>query len=203
MSKSEGGERGRSELRWDLRSPDDNPWCTKNHASFIQHSSPPTLELTNRDWNPPQTSSRPSWPSPKQSKLPLAWAMRPPKVRNPITLSAFPANQFPAATREAMSEAKLPLAYRDSCAGLLIPLNRCRYEEYYLPWKCEVRMEQHTTGRAGLAFSGKQLTCWGYRQKDTATRSANMTNSRSGLRRWTSWGRQRVVREAIEVELYL
>ncbi|CAG8978557.1 hypothetical protein HYALB_00012431 [Hymenoscyphus albidus] len=41
------------------------------------------------------------------------------------------------ATREAMSEAKLPLAYRDSCAGLLIPLNRCRYEEYYLPWKCE------------------------------------------------------------------
>ena len=44
-----------------------------------------------------------------------------------------------AATREAMSEARLPLAYRDSCANLLIPLNRCRYEEYYLPWKCEVR----------------------------------------------------------------
>ena len=44
-----------------------------------------------------------------------------------------------AATREQMSEARLPLAYRDSCANLLIPLNRCRYEEYYLPWKCEVR----------------------------------------------------------------
>jgi NADH dehydrogenase (ubiquinone) 1 beta subcomplex subunit 7 len=44
-----------------------------------------------------------------------------------------------AATREVMSEARLPLAYRDSCANLLIPLNRCRYEEYYLPWKCEVR----------------------------------------------------------------
>jgi hypothetical protein len=42
------------------------------------------------------------------------------------------------ATREAMSDARLPLAYRDGCAGLLIPLNRCRYEEYYLPWKCEV-----------------------------------------------------------------
>jgi len=42
------------------------------------------------------------------------------------------------ATREQMSEARLPLAYRDSCANLLIPLNRCRYEEYYLPWKCEV-----------------------------------------------------------------
>ena len=37
-----------------------------------------------------------------------------------------------------MSEAKLPLAYRDSCAGLLIPLNRCRVDTYYLPWKCEV-----------------------------------------------------------------
>jgi hypothetical protein len=42
------------------------------------------------------------------------------------------------ATREEMSAARLPLAYRDSCAHLLIPLNRCRYEEYYLPWKCEV-----------------------------------------------------------------
>ncbi|KAI5288473.1 hypothetical protein KEM52_001135 [Ascosphaera acerosa] len=39
------------------------------------------------------------------------------------------------ATREEMSQARLPLAYRDSCAHLLIPLNRCRYEEYYLPWK--------------------------------------------------------------------
>jgi NADH dehydrogenase (ubiquinone) 1 beta subcomplex subunit 7 len=38
-----------------------------------------------------------------------------------------------------MAEAKLPLAYRDSCAHLLIPLNKCRYDEYYLPWKCEVR----------------------------------------------------------------
>lgn len=49
-----------------------------------------------------------------------------------------------------MSAAKLPLAYRDSCAHLLIPLNRCRYEEYYLPWKCEVRgepvKEKTTTG---------------------------------------------------------
>ncbi|KAL7778181.1 hypothetical protein CFE70_004858 [Pyrenophora teres f. teres 0-1] len=41
------------------------------------------------------------------------------------------------ATRQEMSAAKLPLAYRDSCAHLLIPLNRCRVEEYYLPWKCE------------------------------------------------------------------
>ena len=47
-------------------------------------------------------------------------------------------NLPPEATREEMSAARLPLAYRDSCAHLLIPLNRCRHEEYYLPWKCEV-----------------------------------------------------------------
>lgn len=46
------------------------------------------------------------------------------------------------ATREEMSNARLPIAYRDSCAHLLIPLNRCRYEEYYLPWKCEVDKTQ-------------------------------------------------------------
>jgi len=47
-----------------------------------------------------------------------------------------------AASREAMSEAKIPLQYRDSCANLLIPLNKCRYNEYYLPWKCE--QERHS-----------------------------------------------------------
>ncbi|KAK4903840.1 hypothetical protein LTR66_017973 [Elasticomyces elasticus] len=45
-------------------------------------------------------------------------------------------NQIPA-TRQEMSEARLPMQYRDSCAHLLIPLNRCRQAEYYLPWKCE------------------------------------------------------------------
>ncbi|KAF2965615.1 hypothetical protein GQX73_g7962 [Xylaria multiplex] len=48
-------------------------------------------------------------------------------------------NCLPEATREEMREAKLPIAYRDSCANLLIPLNRCRVDTYYLPWKCEVR----------------------------------------------------------------
>jgi len=38
-----------------------------------------------------------------------------------------------------MRDAKLPLQYRDSCAHLLIPLNRCRFETWYMPWKCEVR----------------------------------------------------------------
>ncbi|KAI1466237.1 NADH-ubiquinone oxidoreductase B18 subunit-domain-containing protein [Daldinia caldariorum] len=43
---------------------------------------------------------------------------------------------FLEATREEMRDAKVPLPYRDSCANLLIPLNRCRFDTYYLPWKC-------------------------------------------------------------------
>ncbi|KAK6068066.1 NADH-ubiquinone oxidoreductase B18 subunit [Seiridium cupressi] len=50
---------------------------------------------------------------------------------------------LPKATREEMREAKLPLAYRDSCANLLIPLNRCRTDTYYLPWKCGVRANRN------------------------------------------------------------
>ena len=46
-----------------------------------------------------------------------------------------------------MSDARLPLAYRDSCAHLLIPLNRCRFEQYYLPWKCEVGVMRPRSGR--------------------------------------------------------
>lgn len=41
-------------------------------------------------------------------------------------------------TNQEMADARLPLAYRDKCAHLLVPLNRCRYDSYYLPWKCEV-----------------------------------------------------------------
>jgi hypothetical protein len=69
---------------------------------------------------------------------------RAPEYVLPITLtqlvtgSGIETDSTPEATREEMSAAKLPLPYRDSCAHLLIPLNRCRYEEYYLPWKCEV-----------------------------------------------------------------
>ncbi|CDP05403.1 unnamed protein product [Coffea canephora] len=41
------------------------------------------------------------------------------------------------ATQEEMVEAKVPIPYRDQCAHLLIPLNKCRQAEFYLPWKCE------------------------------------------------------------------
>jgi len=42
-----------------------------------------------------------------------------------------------SATPEAMKEHRIPIAYRDACAGLLIPLNVCRKETFSVPWKCE------------------------------------------------------------------
>jgi NADH dehydrogenase (ubiquinone) 1 beta subcomplex subunit 7 len=41
------------------------------------------------------------------------------------------------ATQKQMADARIPLEYRDYCAHLLIPLNKCRGETFYLPWKCE------------------------------------------------------------------
>jgi NADH dehydrogenase (ubiquinone) 1 beta subcomplex subunit 7 len=41
------------------------------------------------------------------------------------------------ATQEEMEAYRVPLAYRDYCAHLLIPLNVCRRETMYAPWKCE------------------------------------------------------------------
>ncbi|RLN10745.1 hypothetical protein BBJ28_00008896 [Nothophytophthora sp. Chile5] len=40
-------------------------------------------------------------------------------------------------SRQEMVEAKVPLHYRDTCAGALIPLNECRRETLFLPWKCQ------------------------------------------------------------------
>ncbi|CAM8936353.1 unnamed protein product [Rhodiola kirilowii] len=41
------------------------------------------------------------------------------------------------ATQQELVENKVPIPYRDQCAHLLIPLNKCRQSEFYLPWKCE------------------------------------------------------------------
>lgn len=46
------------------------------------------------------------------------------------------------ATNDEMKAARLDIAYRDYCAHLLIPLNKCRHETFYLPWKCG--HERHT-----------------------------------------------------------
>ncbi|ORY09006.1 NADH-ubiquinone oxidoreductase B18 subunit-domain-containing protein [Clohesyomyces aquaticus] len=63
------------------------------------------------------------------------------QIKEAVGISATSAPTAKA-TREEMSAARLPLPYRDSCAHLLIPLNRCRHEEFYLPWKCET--ERHS-----------------------------------------------------------
>ena len=41
------------------------------------------------------------------------------------------------ANRIEMKAAKIDLAYRDFCADLLIPLNKCRRHTFNMPWKCE------------------------------------------------------------------
>eukprot|EP00299_Pterocystis_sp_00344_P001517 c11366_g1_i1.p1 GENE.c11366_g1_i1~~c11366_g1_i1.p1 ORF type:complete len:112 (+),score=22.91 c11366_g1_i1:39-338(+) len=41
------------------------------------------------------------------------------------------------ATQAEMEAARIPLGWRDYCAHLLIPLNKCRTKELYLPWKCQ------------------------------------------------------------------
>ncbi|KAG9158298.1 hypothetical protein Leryth_000432 [Lithospermum erythrorhizon] len=51
------------------------------------------------------------------------------------------------ATQEEMVEAKVALAYRDQCAHLVIPLNKCRHAEFFLPWKCED--ERHVYEKCG------------------------------------------------------
>eukprot|EP00591_Stephanopyxis_turris_P010393 CAMPEP_0195522496 /NCGR_PEP_ID=MMETSP0794_2-20130614/20716_1 /TAXON_ID=515487 /ORGANISM="Stephanopyxis turris, Strain CCMP 815" /LENGTH=79 /DNA_ID=CAMNT_0040652263 /DNA_START=64 /DNA_END=303 /DNA_ORIENTATION=- len=40
-------------------------------------------------------------------------------------------------TEEQMARHKIPVAYRDYCAHLLIRLNKCREQSLYMPWKCE------------------------------------------------------------------
>lgn len=36
-----------------------------------------------------------------------------------------------------MKKHDIPLPYRDRCASLLVPLNKCRREGWFLPWNCE------------------------------------------------------------------
>lgn len=66
-----------------------------------------------------------------------------------------------AATRQEMSDARLPLAYRDSCASLLIPLNKCRVQNYYMPWTCVVCSR--------ISWKRARITC----EEDVGTRGDN------------------------------
>ena len=44
--------------------------------------------------------------------------------------------------KDELLAAKIPNCLWDNCVSLLIPLNKCRKENYYLPWTCNE--EKHT-----------------------------------------------------------
>mmetsp|Transcript_14151 Transcript_14151/g.17090 ORF Transcript_14151/g.17090 Transcript_14151/m.17090 type:complete len:95 (-) Transcript_14151:181-465(-) len=48
---------------------------------------------------------------------------------------------------EALKAAKIPLAFRDTCAHLLVGLNKCRRENFYSPNECG--HERHTYEECG------------------------------------------------------
>merc|ERR1712000_741017 len=62
-------------------------------------------------------------------------------------------------SQEEMEAARIPLEYRDYCAHLLVPLNKCRVETFYLPWKCSA--ERHIYERC-------QYVEWQRRVKEKA-----------------------------------
>lgn len=123
-----------------------------------------------------QSFSEPQHHQHRPAQLPLAAARLQPKMaletgETPRRMSLrpdlsssvtdAPLTASTGATREEMRDAKVPMQYRDSCAHLLIPLNRCRFETYYMPWKCEVRDARETRPNPGSrGWSGQRLQCW-------------------------------------------
>jgi hypothetical protein len=73
--------------------------------------------------------------------------------------------------QEEMDAARIPWAWRDYCAHLLIPLNKCRRQNAYMPWacghekhvyeKCEYKVRAAVT--AGYVFLGPACSCGGGR----------------------------------------
>jgi NADH dehydrogenase (ubiquinone) 1 beta subcomplex subunit 7 len=41
-------------------------------------------------------------------------------------------------SQEELNKTQIPLQWRDYCSHLLPALNKCRVDNYYLPWKCEM-----------------------------------------------------------------
>jgi NADH dehydrogenase (ubiquinone) 1 beta subcomplex subunit 7 len=39
-------------------------------------------------------------------------------------------------TQKELQNARIDLAYRDHCSHLLIPLNKCRRQTFYMPYEC-------------------------------------------------------------------
>ncbi|CAI5503971.1 unnamed protein product [Closterium sp. Naga37s-1] len=56
------------------------------------------------------------------------------------------APEKPLVSEEEMANARLSLGARDLCAHLLIPLNRCRTETMFAPWKCSDERHSYENG---------------------------------------------------------
>ncbi|RDB29881.1 NADH dehydrogenase [ubiquinone] 1 beta subcomplex subunit 7 [Hypsizygus marmoreus] len=46
------------------------------------------------------------------------------------------------ASQTELKQHRVPLGWRDSCSALLLPLNVCRKQTYYVTWECD--HERHT-----------------------------------------------------------
>uniref|UniRef100_A0A060TB56 NADH dehydrogenase [ubiquinone] 1 beta subcomplex subunit 7 n=1 Tax=Blastobotrys adeninivorans TaxID=409370 RepID=A0A060TB56_BLAAD len=40
-------------------------------------------------------------------------------------------------SEDEMRKNDIPLPWRDRCASLLVPLNKCRREGWFMPWNCQ------------------------------------------------------------------
>jgi NADH dehydrogenase (ubiquinone) 1 beta subcomplex subunit 7 len=70
--------------------------------------------------------------------------------------------------QEEMDAAKLPWAWRDYCAHLLIPLNKCRRMHAYMPWEChhEKHVYEKCQYKVGAAASYEAQYCAGCRDNN-------------------------------------
>jgi NADH dehydrogenase (ubiquinone) 1 beta subcomplex subunit 7 len=76
-----------------------------------------------------------------------------------------------SASQEEMIAARVPLGARDACVKLLIPLNKCRVESMYLPWKCEEERHAYEKCEYHL-FLRRMKKMQELRQRDTQLQPA-------------------------------
>jgi NADH dehydrogenase (ubiquinone) 1 beta subcomplex subunit 7 len=70
-------------------------------------------------------------------------------------------------TEEEMDRLNVPLYLRDRCVHRVVPLNKCRHENMYIPWKCEeerLRYER-CQYKQYLKFVRKSQRLWKKEQK--------------------------------------
>lgn len=84
-------------------------------------------------------------------------------VKHTATMGGYDLPTTPA-TRQEMADANLAVGYRDACAHLLIPLNKCRRKTFWMPWEC---------GPLRHEYERCQYVEWLKRSKDADTAAAN------------------------------